>query len=111
MANDFSALIDRAAPTVLAAARVIEDPALPEVTCQVLRLHTIAAGQPVGAPCKRIVITDTDKRKGIGLYAARDPLRAYVWARQHPLLATLVGVGIVGGLYYLGYSAGKGKRA
>lgn len=107
---DIAEILDKAAPAVLAASKVIEDPALPEIVCEVLRLNKVVSGQNPGPSCPRRVITGADKRKGVGLYVAREPLRAYVWARQNPFLALGAAAALVGVIGYVGYSMGRRSR-
>jgi hypothetical protein len=102
--------LDKLAPAVLAASKVIEDPALPEIACEVLRLNRVVSHQNPGLPCQRRVLTEADKRKGVGLYLAREPLRAYIWARQNPALAIGIGLGVVGIIGAIGYAIGR-RRA
>lgn len=107
---DIAATLDKVAPTILAVSKVVEDPALPEVVCEVLRLHNVTKGLPPGPSCPRRVFTEADKRKGVGLYVAREPLRAYVWARQNPGMAwgaAMVAVGLIG---LVGYTLGRRSR-
>lgn len=102
--------LDKLAPAVLAVSKVIEDPALPEIACEILRLNKVVAGQHPGLPCPRKVLTEAQKRKGVGLYLAREPLRAYVWARQNPGLTISIGLGVVGLIGAIGYAMGRRAR-
>lgn len=101
MGNYVQALGDISS-TIDAVAKITEDPALPEVACNVLRLNRVTEGKSA-PPCSRRVYTAADRHKGVGLYAALPPLRAFVWTRQHPVAAVAVGAGVVGGLVALGY--------
>ncbi len=94
-----------------AASKIIEDPFLPEVTCQILRLNKISKGVDPGPPCQRTIATPAQLQKGIGLSVASKPLRMFVWGRQHPILATGIGIGALALIFGLGYSAGKRKRS
>jgi hypothetical protein len=104
------ATLDTIAPAIFAAAKIVEDPAVPEIACEVIRLNKVMAGQNPGPPCQRRVLTPADKRKGVGLYVARQPLRAYVWARQHPGTTLAIGAGIVLAIGLVGYTIGKKSR-
>lgn len=108
---DLGELITKGGPAIQAVSKIVEDPALPEVTCHVLRLNKVTEGQNPGLPCTRKVYTLAEKRKGVGLARVVTPLRAAVWARQNPLLAGAIGVASVGALVGLGYYLGKGRRA
>jgi len=107
---DLGELITKGGPAIQAAAKVVEDPALPEVTCNVLRLNKIAEGKDTGGPCARVRYSAAQKRKGIGLHAAVMPLRVTVWARANPTLAVVAGAGVVGGFVALGYYLGTKER-
>jgi hypothetical protein len=107
---DVSSLLTRGASALKAASKVIEDPALPQITCHVLRLNKITRNEDPGPPCPKIVLTEAQRRKGVGLAAAEKPLRAFVWARKNPAIAIGIGVGVVGMIWYVGYAMGKRKR-
>lgn len=104
---DLGELITKGGPAVQAASKVITDPALPEITCHVLRLNAIVEGRDPGPPCARKVYTAVEKHKGVGLSLATTPLRMIVWARKNPAIAIGAGVGVVGLIWYLGYLMGK----
>ncbi len=98
-----------AASTALDAAtatlKVAEDPFLPEVVCQVLRLSAIEEGRSPGPPCKRLVGRPAPGR-GIGLRYAVMPLRVAVKVRERPVMA-MIGVGaVLLGLVAFGYGLG-----
>ena len=99
-------LLETAGPALEAAIQLLEDPYLPEVTCNVLRLSKVEQGKPVGAPCP---VGPRGQRKGIGLRYAIKPLRAAVWVRLNPLLATALGISVVGSLIGIGVIIGKAK--
>jgi hypothetical protein len=90
-----------------AAAKVMTDPCLYDVTSLVLKLNelesrkAVSSFTPTGA---------TPKFGGVGLCRAVKPLKAVVYARQRPWLLPLVGVAVVGGLVGLGwFIRGSGK--
>ena len=91
-----------------AVAKVVEDPHLPEVACQVLRLNAIERG--VSTPSCTIVPVAHQPGKGIGLRSVVKPLRLFVKAKENPPLAFLVGAGVVGTIFLLGYKSGKGSK-
>jgi hypothetical protein len=109
LGDALSDLISRGGPALQAGSKVISDPALPEIVCNVLRLNKVVAGKDAGPPCARKVYTIAQKRKGIGLHAGVGPLRTIVWARKNPAIAIGAGVGVVGLLVGLGYWMGKSK--
>ena len=99
--------IDNLGTTIDAVSKVVEDPALPEVACNILRLNEATEGKQVSPPCVRRSYSAAQRRQGVGLYMAVVPLRAATWARQHPITAVAVGIGVVGGLIGLGYYLGR----
>lgn len=104
---DLGELINKGGPAVAAVAKVVQDPALPEVTCHVLRLNKITEGKDPGPPCVRKVYTPSEKKQGIGLTLAVTPLRAAVWARGNPVLAAGAGLAVAGVLIGVGYALGR----
>ena len=96
--------------TVKAASKIIEDPALPAVTCEVLRLNRVVEGKSPGPSCSRRVFTAAEKRKGVGLHLAVQPLRIATWARANPALAIGGAAAVVGGLVWIGYAMGRKRR-
>lgn len=106
---DVSDLIAKGGPAIKAAAKVVEDPALPEVTCNILRLNKVVEGKSPGPACRRQRYTKAQKRRGVGLHLAVTPLRLTVWARQHPALAIGAGVAVLGALVGVGYWIGRSR--
>ena len=88
-----------------AARAVVEDPCLFEVSTLVLRLNALTAKTPSrpGAPSP----TPT---RGIGLCKAVPPLRLVVKLKEQPWILPLAGLALVGGLFGLGYLAGRRRR-
>ncbi len=85
----------------------MSDPYLTEVTCNILRLERIQAGQKPGVPCAR---TQAGLRGGIGLSEAVGPLRAFVYHREHPWIVPTAIAGVIGFTFLSGYWAGKSRR-
>lgn len=83
------------------AASVVSDPAWPEVSCRVSQLRAIEAKKPVPVCAKMNVGAG-----GIGLRKALPPLRAYVYAEQHPLVKPATVAAILGIPFLLGFLAG-----
>lgn len=104
---DFNSLVEKVGPAVQAASKVVADPALPEVTCHVLRLNRVTEGLNPGAPCVKKKYSVAEKKQGIGLHLATQPLRIAVWAKQHPSVAIGVGLGLVGVIWGVGYTMGR----
>jgi len=102
---DIGDIISRGGSAIAAVSKVVQDPALPEVTCHVLRLNKMAEGRDPGPPCARP--SYVGKKGGIGLALAVAPLRAAVWAREHPVLAGGISLAVVGALVGVGYYMGK----
>ena len=102
-------LFEKAGPTLKAALEIIEDPYLPEVVCHVSRLARIERGERPGSACIEATVSPAVANRGIGLRLAIKPLRAVVWARLHPLLASAIGISFVGALVGIGIAIGKGR--
>lgn len=107
MGLDLADVIAKGGPAVEAVSKVIQDPALPEVTCHLLRLNKLTEGRPPGPPCTRRSYSAAQRRQGVGLTLAVRPLRAAVWARENPVAAVAVGAGAVGALVGVGYLIGR----
>lgn len=88
-----------------AALDVSSDPYLPEAVCRVRQLKAIESRTAV-PPC---VTTAPDLVGGIGLRKAMRPLRAFVYAEQHPWLYAVVVATVVGVPALIGYRLGKGS--
>ncbi len=94
-------------PAVLrAGAKILEDPYLPEVACEVMRLSDIEGGKPAGARCPPTRVT-AKMKKGVGLRYAVKPLRALIFHKQNPWVVPVVLLGTLGAIFYLGYTMGK----
>lgn len=91
------------ATTVSAAAAVVTDPCLPEVSKLVLRLHALeqTATKPGTPP--------PPPKLGIGLCNAVKPLRGLVYVRERPWVLPLGAVAVVGGLLGLGFMLGRAR--
>lgn len=83
------------------AAAVMADPAWPEVACRVSQLRAIEARKPVPGCAKMNVGAG-----GVGLRKALPPLRAYVYAEQHPWVKPAALAVVLGLPFLLGYLAG-----
>ena len=93
-----------------AAKAVIEDPCLGQVTAMLLHLHKLEQA-PLPALVRPAGPTPPPKPiKGIGLCKAVTPLKAAVWVRERQWIVPIAAVGIVGGLFGLGYLVGKRGR-
>lgn len=84
-------------------AKVIQDPYLPEVLCRVNQLAEIEAGTKV-TPCPAMA---PGRAGGIGLRKVVAPLRAYVYAEQHPWVYPLGIAAVIGIPFLIGYLAGE----
>ncbi len=100
------ASLDTIGNVALATARVVEDPYLPEVACQLLRLNAIERGMAPGRGCVQTTRRSASG-KGIGLRYVAQPLRAAVWARQNPVAAIGIAASAVFLIGYIGYQIGK----
>lgn len=97
-------VIDKATPVLAVAKNVLEDPALPEVTQLMLKLHALEqkpskAGAPAPAPVK-----------GIGLNKAVVPLRFYVSVRQEPIIGYALIAGVLAVPFFAGYFVGRRRK-
>jgi hypothetical protein len=101
-------LWDRAGPTLKAGMAVIEDPYLPQVACEVLRLNAIQEGRRPGPKCP--APRNPSSKKGVGLSYAVKPLQAFVYARQRPWIVPAAILGVVGLSFAAGYWARGRKR-
>ena len=102
-------LIKKGGTALQAASKVLVDPALPEVSCHVLRLNKITKGKHPGPACAKVRYTASQKATGVGLARVVKPLRAAVWARQNPVVAVGIGAGVVGLIWWVGYRMGSSK--
>jgi hypothetical protein len=88
-----------------AAYRVVTDPCLGRVANLVLELNRLEQpSKPDGTP------GPTPTVPGIGLCKAVKPLEAVVWVRKNPWSLPLAAGAIVGGIFLLGWSTGRGRR-
>lgn len=108
----FEEIIAQALPIVNAAQGVLQDPALGEIVCQTTRLSRITDGREPGARCKKTVITAQNKNDGLGLSSALPGLRAFVWIRENPVLASATITAALGMFWFWGFSVGhrRGKK-
>ena len=94
-------VVDKIKPVVAAAEQILADPALPEVTQQVMKLREIekqrAKGQPsAGKPAP-----------GIGLGRIVKPLKFFVKTREQPVYGWLIVAAIIGLPFLVGYKFGR----
>ena len=99
-------LLEGAGGSAGAAARVVQDPYFPELTCHIIRLSNIADGKPAG----RCVKTRPGARgRAIGLKDAILPVKVLVAHKKRPWMVPLIAAGVLGTAVMIGYSLGKGK--
>jgi hypothetical protein len=104
--GDLASTITSLASTVGIATSLANDPYLAETVCHVGQIKAINAGQ-VPPACPK---TAAGLPGGVGLGRFQKPLRAYVYAEQHPWVYAAVVAGVVGVPLLLGYMLGKGSR-
>lgn len=92
--------------TLEAATKVLQDPHLSQLTCEVLRLSKAQKGEDPGPPCAPTVAT---KQAGVGLSLAILPVKALTYQKRHPWFLPVVGVGIVGFVMLIGYAIGRSR--
>lgn len=103
--NTAKGYVDKAMPVLSVAKNVLEDPALPEVTQLMLKLHALeqrGATKPGGKPPAAV--------KGIGLQKAVVPLRFYVSVRQEPVIGYALVAGLLAVPFFAGYFVGKRRK-
>ena len=99
-----------ATTTAQAVLKIADDPHLPEVVCNVLRLSDIEEGKTPGPPCYRIP-SNRNPGQGIGLRYLVGPVRLAVKVREKPVTAAIIAVTGVALIFALGYGAGRRKRS
>lgn len=102
-ASSAMAALTQAGGALGTGAKVVSDPYLPEVLCYVDQLAQIEAGGKVTA-CPRL---PAGRVGGIGLRKVVTPLRAYVYAEQHPWVYPVAIGAAIGIPFLLGYLFGK----
>lgn len=105
--GDFGSVISGVLNTITGAVNKVaefgSDPYSPELICRIGQLAAIKGHQPVPA-CQSVPLTVDDS---IGLRKAMLPLRAYVYAEQHPWAYPAAAAAVVGLPFLLGYYLGK----
>lgn len=96
--------LDGVAEVAGAAAAIVTDPCLGTASALVLRLHKLEQRPRLpGAPAP-------PKVPGIGLCSAVGPLRTVLYVKERPWILPLGALALVGGLFGLGYMAGRSRR-
>ncbi len=103
--GDAASTITSLVSTVGIATDLATDPYLPETVCRVSQIRALNNGQRPGACAE----TPMNKTGGVGLRRFVKPLRAYVYAEQHPWVYAAAVVGVVGVPMLIGYALGKAK--
>lgn len=94
-----------------AAAKVITDPCLYQVTQLIEQLHEAEqAPKILGVPTGKKPTAPPKPVPGIGLCKAVTPLKAVIWVRKRPWIIPVAGIGVVGLLVGIGYLMGRPKR-
>ena len=88
--------------TASAAAAIVKDPYLPEVTRLVLKLQSLEKG----TAAKSSGSTGT----GVGLRNVVGPLRLFVKVQEKPWILPAAAIGIVGSIFAAGYFVGKSRK-
>jgi hypothetical protein len=105
LGQDFSSILGAGT----AALKIVEDPHLSEVVCQVMRLNAIEKKAPPGPPC-RATPKGKSPGRGIGLRHAVKPLRYFVKTRENKYLLPLVVGGGALAIFLVGFLVGHGGR-
>jgi len=101
-------IIKKAIPALGAAQSALDDPALGETVCLATQLSRLADGKDPGRACARTANPNSDK--GLGLSAALPGLRAFVWVRKNPIVASALVGTVIGLVWAVGYSTGAKRR-
>ena len=104
VAQAASNIWNKAGPVLEAGVAVVNDPYLPQVACEVMRLQAIQAKRPPGPPCPS---PKNPGNKGVGLQYVVKPLKAFVYLRQHPWILPAGAAAAVGLIFAVGYAAGR----
>lgn len=89
-----------------AAAELSTDPYLAETVCRLRQLKAIKNNE-APSPC---IETAPGLVGGIGLRKAIRPLRAFVFAEQHPWAYALAAAVAIGVPVWIGYEIGRGSK-
>jgi hypothetical protein len=98
-------LIRKSGPAIKSGLEIVRDPYFPEVLCLAQSISDTRSGKPA-SPCPRTPPTT----KGFGLRAAILPIRVLDFHVKNPVVLPLLTVGVLGLIYYAGYTSGKSKR-
>lgn len=109
LAKQGADLFKQAQPAIDIGTKILKDPYLPEMACELTRLSNLEAGKGPGPSCRRTVATPAQIAQGVGLRHAVGPLRLYIFHRQYPWVAPLAVAGLLGLTFWLGYEVGKGR--
>lgn len=93
------AYIDKALPALDSVRYILEDPALPQITGQIIKLHN--AEKAHAGPAK------AQSFKGINLQRIVPPLKLYVKTREQPILGYAIIAGALAVPFLIGYLFGK----
>lgn len=90
--------------------RIVNDPYLPEVVCELNRISRLEEGLSAGASCRRTRATPAQIRAGAGLRHLPGPLRLFAFHQQNPwVLPVAIGT-LLAGLAVGGYYVGSRRR-
>jgi hypothetical protein len=87
--------------TTKAAAAIARDPYLPEVVGLVLELEKAEGKAAPGAP---------STGAGVGLRNVVGPLRTFVKIQKKPWVLPVIAIGLIGGIFALGFYTGKATK-
>ncbi len=90
-----------------AGAELSTDPYLPETVCRLRQVKAIKNNE-APPPC---VETEPGLAGGVGLRKVIRPLRAFVFAEQHPWVYALAVAAAVGVPVWIGYEIGRGTKS
>lgn len=90
--------------TLATVADVVSDPCLPQVINDSVRLYSAFEAMKSATPAPAI---PTKPSAGIGLCKIQKPLRAAVYAAEHPWVVPAIAASLVGGFILIGYTIGR----
>lgn len=88
------------------ASEIINDPYLPEITCQIQSLSSMQKG----GKALRCARQPKGLKGGIGMEVAIKPLRAFVFYTKNPWVVRAVVMAVLGVTFYAGYATAKSRK-
>lgn len=96
-----------AADTVVSAAAVVSDPALPEVVRLIRQIHE---AEKASAPPSKPGTKPPSYSAGVGLSAAIGPLKVILYARRNPWVVPAAAAALLAVPLFIGFSLGRSSK-